>query len=587
MRPLSITAALLAAFSVAGAQDQQTPVKPPPVPGGVIPLPNTPPPTDPQGPAPKAIRPLPPGKSPMAWSPDVAGVTSFLAQRPITMQEAVSIALYTNRTFATAVASLEQAAGRKNQATAGLNPTLGVNGQLTEFDAPTTFNIASLSGAGGSSGSASSGPPFVILPQFNPIFTAAFTLPIDVFGALRSAANQAQLNEVASRIDVNRVRNEIVYAVKTAFYNVLRAQAQVAVATDNLNNSLARLNDADKNYGAGTNSRFDVLTAQRDVADAQQALITARAQVVVNLGVLKNTMGIDIKSRMSVDDKGSVSYPPAVAPPPQTPPPAAPLETPASPPTVSSLPTPVPNVDRGEAAPKDAGGQLVPLTPPSVDQVKDDYDWGPQFQSLLTEAMATRPEIAEGQAMVRAGKAGLQYARSSELPTFTFTAQDVLTPDATGFTRHNQGVFTLGINVPIYDGGMARARVQEQEGNIAQAEVSLRQAADQVTLDVQQAYLALVQAQQKVAVTNVELAQAQESFRVSRVRYRAGVSAQAGVSPQLELSNAQTSLAQAQQNQVNALYDYNSARAQLDHALGRYAYNGEEPGYKSKPTSQK
>jgi outer membrane protein TolC len=147
----------------------------------------------------------------------------------------------------------------------------------------------------------------------------------------------------------------------------------------------------------------------------------------------------------------------------------------------------------------------------------------------------------------------------------------------------NEGVFTLGFSVPIYDGGLAQARVKEQKADVASAQVSLRQATDQVTLDVQQAYLALTQAQQKVAIANVELAQAQESFRVSRVRYRAGVSAQAGVSPQLELSNAQTSLAQAQQNQVNALYDYNSGRAQLDRALGRYAYTGEGPGLKNKP----
>jgi outer membrane protein len=63
----------------------------------------------------------------------------------------------------------------------------------------------------------------------------------------------------------------------------------------------------------------------------------------------------------------------------------------------------------------------------------------------------------------------------------------------------------------------------------------------------------------------------------------AGVSGTTGVSPQLEISNAQTSLAQAESNVVNAIYDYNTARAQLDRATGRYSFVENGPGYKSPP----
>jgi len=115
-------------------------------------------------------------------------------------------------------------------------------------------------------------------------------------------------------------------------------------------------------------------------------------------------------------------------------------------------------------------------------------------------------------------------------------------------------------------------------------EISRRRSVDQVQVDVQQAYIALVQARNRVAVANVGLGQAREAFRLARVRYNAGVSQQTGVSPQLELSNAQTTLAQAQSNQVNALYDYNSARAQLDHAVGRYSFTGTGPGYPALPS---
>jgi outer membrane protein TolC len=149
--------------------------------------------------------------------------------------------------------------------------------------------------------------------------------------------------------------------------------------------------------------------------------------------------------------------------------------------------------------------------------------------------------------------------------------------------RANEGVANLGVTLPIFDGGLARERLREAQGVVAGAEVSRRQATDLVQVDVQQAYILLVQARDRVAVSDVEVAQAQESYRLAIVRYNAGVSQQPGVSPQLEFSNAQNALALAQSNHINALYDYNNARAQLDRAVGRYSFTGAGPGYRSVP----
>ncbi len=564
----TVTVALVVQFTLAQTPPppQKLPVKPLPVPTGVIPLPTGAPNTSPQGPVPAPIRALPDPLHPLAWSPDLTGLKKFVTTQPITIQDAIAIALYTNRSFAASVAQLELAEGRTGEIKAQLVPNIGVGGQITEFDAPTTFNISALNP------DAPPSPPFVIVPQFNPIFTAAFTMPIDVFGTISSAASEAQFEAIAAKIDVNRVRNQVVYDVKTAFYNVLRAQAEVMVATNNVNNALDRLSDANKNYGAGTSSRFDVITAQRDVADAQQSLITAKAQVAVNLAALKNTIGLDLETRLSVSDAGAVEYPEGVL---------APTVPPVS--SDGTLANPAPQAEQAAPTTTTPPSEIQPLQTPNVDQVPDDFDWGPEFKQLLDEASTNRPEILEAAAQVTANKHGLQYALRSELPSFNLSLEDQLTPNATGFTRHNEGIFTLGFNVPIFDGGLANARVREQRATIAQSEINRRQALDQVKLDVQSAYIALVQARQRVAVANVEVSQARETFRVSRVRYRAGVSQQTGVSPQLELSNAQISLAQAESNVVNALYDYNNARAQLDRAVGRYAFTGLGSGYQVKP----
>jgi len=63
------------------------------------------------------------------------------------------------------------------------------------------------------------------------------------------------------------------------------------------------------------------------------------------------------------------------------------------------------------------------------------------------------------------------------------------------------------------------------------------------------------------------------------------VSAGPQQSPQIELSNAQVSLTQAETNRVNALYDFNVARSALERAVGRYSY-GPGGGYSQAPTEK-
>jgi len=591
----------------AGAQNDASPsqtpdtprqVKPLPVPTGVIPLPKGPPPTGIQSPVPSPVQSLPRADRPLIVSPPISAIQAYVDNRVLTMRDAVSIALYTNRAFALAEAQLLQARGRTGQARALTGVQAGVNTELTYFDAATTADLAAFGGGGGGAGGGGNGggapQSFVITPQFNPTITSSVTLPLDVTGVLHAAANQAQFAEVAARIDVNKVRNQVVYDVKTAFYNTLRAQAQLLVATDNLNNAIARLNDANRQYAAGTAPRFDVISAQRDLAVAQQGLIDARAQVSLAMAALRNGMGIDIRSRFSITDAGAVEYPPGVAPPPATspfaPPGAPPAGMPPNPvpaqaaPPGNETPMKVPPVNPEEAAPPTPAGTVPPIQRPGTGVVDDPLDLGPEFNGLLDEALRTRPEVLEGDAQVAAAQRGVAYARRSSLPSLSLSLSDIYSPNAAGFTRRNVGAATLGISIPILDAGLARSRVQEARGVVAAAEINRRTAVDQTQVDVQQAFVTLSQARARVAVANAGVVQALEAARLARVRYTTGVSQQPGVSPQLELSNAQTTLAQAQSNQVNALYDYNNARAQLDRAIGRYGFTGKAPGYPAVPS---
>lgn len=467
---------------------------------------------------------------PLLRSPDATILQSTLARGPLTIEDAVGVALLTNRQFARSIASLEQARGRTSEVRAGLNPSVGLNGTYTVYTAPIEAAI------GG-------GPPLTIQRQFVGIYTAGVTLPLDISGTIRAAVGQAQFSEIAARIDVNRTRNDLVFDVRNAFYQTLRAQGTLVVAQETLKNTQERLQDAQANLTAGTGTQFDVLTAQRDVADAQGQLVNARGGVTIALGQLKNAMGIDVSTPITIVDTGAVE-------------------------------------DPGTASPNPA-----PPKPETYSQANDEVALGPDYLNAVTEAVRTRPEVLEGNAAVSAAERGVTYARRSRLPTLSVTAGYTVQPNFAGFTPANQGSIGLNFSIPIIDNGTARARERQARAQVAQAEVDRRTSIDTVTLDVQTAYVNLQQARERVKVATLGVEQAREAFRLAQLRSRAGVSASPQQSPQIELSNAQVALAQAETNRVNALYDFNVARSSLDRAVGRYSY-GSGAGYAQPPTER-
>ena len=508
-----------AAYAQESAPGSAEPAKP--VQSGTILLPKSAPPTGLQAPLPAPMSLPTRPDAPLKSSPKSQQVKIDL-NKPITLEQAVSIALSTNRSIALAQEALLLAQGRTAEAKTGFNPTLAASFAYSRLDQGSKGNI------GGAS------VTFVDPNQLT--LGANFSLPIDIAGLIKAAKDQANFQEIAARLDVNRARNQAVLDAKSAFYDLLRAKALVTVSTESLQNSLDRLDDSQKRYKAGVVAKFDVLRAQTDVLNAQQTLIQSRNQVSQTVASLNNALGIDINIPLQVADTGAVETPPD---------------------TDSIKMTD----DLSETSRK--------LT---IDF--DNLTLGKEYDSLTQEALKSRPEIQEAEATISAAKKGIQLAKRSQLPSFNVTSNFSYTPLAAGLApRETSASIGVSINIPLYDGGVSRAKITQARANIATAETNRRQSLDQVSLEVRTVYLSLVQSRDRVVVANQALIQAQEAFRLARVRYNAGVSAQAGISPLLEVSDAQNALTLAENNRVNALYDYNNNRAKLDKAAGRYSYN--------------
>jgi outer membrane protein len=425
--------------------------------------------------------------------------------RRLTLQEAVAIALQNSKNLRLAAEGVNRARGRVSEQRTGFNPSLGATGTFTHLDEGATVTFPDASG----------NPQTIpIVRQNQKAVSLQGNVPLDIFGLIRTAVEQAQFNEIAARLDFNRTRNQTVLDVKNAYYDVLRAKAFVTVQEQALVNAQDRQKIAEANLRAGTGTRFDVLRAQTDVANAEQNVIAARNRVNLSIATLNNVLNIDQNTPVDVTE----------------------------------------------------------ATEPS--QTVEGFD------QAVSEAYGKRPEIFQADANIRAAEKGVKLANRSSTPTLGVGANLQYTPDAGGFApKTSSWAAVATVTLPIFDQGLSRARRQQAHADVETAKTNKQISQDTVALEVRQAYLAMQEAQDRLNVTSAALDQAREQYRLAQVRFQAGVTAVPGGSPLLEISDAQAALTQAQTNNVNAQYDLQNAKARLDRAIGRYAFDGAQgPG---------
>ncbi|MER3473521.1 MAG: hypothetical protein C4335_05690 [Armatimonadota bacterium] len=202
--------------------------------------------------------------------------------------------------------------------------------------------------------------------------------------------------------------------------------------------------------------------------------------------------------------------------------------------------------------------ELLPADEPVPEQV--------DFTQCLQEALSRRPEVVQAGLGVSLAEKQVTSARRDQLPNLVVTGQwDFNLRTSTFQPRESSFTTIAALQFKIWDSGQTRGRVEQARADVDKAKIAVENVREGIALEVRNAYLSLQEAREKVSAAEKGLQVASESLRVARVRY------EAGVSTQLELSDAELAYTQAEQNLINARYDLLVAWARLEKALGRYA----------------
>jgi outer membrane protein TolC len=181
--------------------------------------------------------------------------------------------------------------------------------------------------------------------------------------------------------------------------------------------------------------------------------------------------------------------------------------------------------------------------------------------ATISQAHANRKDLAAMVEMTKAAEETRKQATADRLPKVTFNGDYGDIGPTLGHS-HGTGDATGTLTVPVFAEFALRGVAQQAQAqlDIQRAELSDKNA--QVDADVRDALLDIASSQKQVEVARSSVDLANEALKEAQERYANGVS------DNLAVSQAEQSVAQANEQYVASLYRHNVAKLSLARALG-------------------
>jgi len=218
-----------------------------------------------------------------AWAQDSAQVP-----QPLTLKDAIRIALQKHPSVAIARNQLEQAKARRDQAQARYFPTISPSATYVNQQTRTA-----LPGFGTRVGTIDETRTDISLRQT--VFDS---------GQRELSAAQARRSVESAEQAYRDAVQQKVLSVTTAYYELLRRMALQKVASANVQRAQQTVDVVKAQVEVGVAAQKDVLQAEAELANAQVSLIQARNQVRLAEASLRNELGVGQEVPLQVAEVG-------------------------------------------------------------------------------------------------------------------------------------------------------------------------------------------------------------------------------------------------------------------------------------------
>ena len=462
-----------------------------------------------------------------------AAVTDMMAPVPggITAEQVGARAMQTSFAAKAAEENASAASAKADAASLNYLPRVGLLGRYTRLSdfTPPVFGAPGIQSVVTTAPATDLNSPTPI-PAGTPLFASesSFRLPLalnqwllqativvpisDYFLKINQAHSAALRQEEAARFDHVAARAKSYSDGKIVYFTWLRARGAQTVAEQTLAVAQAHQRDAETLFNVGNVSKADVLRAQTQVAVADLAVERAKSGVRITETQLRIAMHAKDEEKLEPGEglDGPLTQPPAAA----------------------------------------------------------------NLKALVAEAQQQRPEIKSIDKNAEAARKAAAVSRAGRYPALSgFGDVTYANPNPRRFPQVNPvtgetewfPTWAVGAQITWSPNDFlgAGAASSEAEARASQLENQKTVVREGVDLEVTQAYTQVHEADIAIQSTTRQLEAALEGYRVARELFNNG----RGTAT--TMIDAETALAQARFDNLNARVDARLARIRLDHALGR------------------
>lgn len=405
---------------------------------------------------------LDPDPNPLSL-PTLPEEVEIVGTQPITLRQAVELALRNNPELRQSQIQVEQSQAQLREAQAANFPTVDAQTSFVQSGTEVTVQQPVPPATPGGPSTTET----TVVYQDSTALGAQLQVQYPIFtSGRRSALIQSAESQVRlQQLQLEQTTEQLILDTTSDYYDLQQASAQVNIFTANLTQAEQSLRDAQALERAGVGTRFDVLQAEVDVANARQDLTQQISQLTIARRQLAQRLNVSQSVNLEAADIVEV-----------------------------------------------AGVWDLTLEESIVQAYKN--------RSELEQPLIQQ-EIAQQQRRAALAQLGPQLGFNG-----IFGLANNLDEDPRFLYNYR---LALTASLSLFDGGEARAQANQQESAIAIAQAQFEQARDQIRFQVEQAYSQLDSNFSNIQTTALAVEQAAEALRLARLRFQAGVGTQTDV----------------------------------------------------------
>ena len=210
----------------------------------------------------------------------------------LSLEQCIGLALAKQPAIIAAYYTVEVNRSRVGEALSNYYPQILASGGYTR----TRSQVTGLVGATSS---------IVNVPETYNEYTSSFSLSQNIydFGKTAAQVRIQKFNLDSTSSDLEASKNQIVLNVRQAYYGVLQAARNREVAEESVGQYRQHLEQARGFFDVGTKPRYDVITAEVNLSNAELNLITADNALKIARVNLNNAMGVPDAPAYEIEDE--------------------------------------------------------------------------------------------------------------------------------------------------------------------------------------------------------------------------------------------------------------------------------------------